>query len=58
MVLNKLPTLYFSGDNNYAWMKFSSNFLAKPRSLVLVEDRVLTLCNVGLSWLMKVARRY
>ncbi|XLR15970.1 hypothetical protein HN51_036951 [Arachis hypogaea] len=45
MVLSKLPTFWFSSNNNHQWMKFSSNLLVKPRSPVLVGDRVIVLCN-------------
>ncbi|MED6194575.1 hypothetical protein PIB30_029845 [Stylosanthes scabra] len=50
MVLTELAALYFSGDNSHQWMKFSSNLPAKPRSPVLVGDRVLALCDVGSPW--------
>ncbi|RYR56043.1 hypothetical protein Ahy_A05g021856 isoform A [Arachis hypogaea] len=50
MVLTELAALYFSGDSNHQWMKFSSNLPAKPRSPVLVGDRVLALCDVGSPW--------
>ncbi|KAK7270935.1 hypothetical protein RJT34_26466 [Clitoria ternatea] len=48
MVITELAALYCNRSNQ--WLKFSSNLPAKPRSPVLVEDRVFTLCDVGSPW--------
>ncbi|KAL6005485.1 hypothetical protein ACLOJK_006052 [Asimina triloba] len=47
IVLSELAALYFSGDR---WMKFSSNLPSKPRSPVVVADRVFALCDIGNPW--------
>ncbi|KAG5549911.1 hypothetical protein RHGRI_015024 [Rhododendron griersonianum] len=50
LVLSELAALYYSGDDNNGWVNFSSNLPAKPRSPILINDKVLALCDVGSPW--------
>ncbi|KAL8141333.1 hypothetical protein V2J09_007354 [Rumex salicifolius] len=48
LVLTELATLYYTGSNT--WLKFSSNLPSKPRSPVIIQDSLYSLCDVGSPW--------
>ncbi|XP_074286990.1 SKP1-interacting partner 15-like [Silene latifolia] len=52
VVITELATLYFNGSGSVMkyWMKFSSNLPSKPRSPVIMANRLYALCDLGSPW--------
>ncbi|GAB2209654.1 hypothetical protein Droror1_Dr00026874 [Drosera rotundifolia] len=49
MVLSELATLFYGGGGN-GWMPFGAGLPSKPRSPVMVRERLYALCDVGTPW--------